>query len=71
MPERTFDAPFTFQIQISHQTSGISSESLPAQPGIQQGASRRSVGTWSGTGLPDPGQARPTMAIRIMFGVRY
>jgi len=41
-------------------------KSLPAQPGIQQGALRRSVGTWSGAGLPDlPVKEGATMAIRI------
>ena len=34
--------PFTFRIQVSHQTQEPPSEFLPAAPGIQQGASRRS-----------------------------
>src|SRR5215216_1689134 len=34
--------PFTFRIQVSHQTQEPSSEFLPAALGIQQGASRRS-----------------------------
>jgi hypothetical protein len=33
--------PFTFRIQVSHQTQEPPSEFLPAAPGIQQGASRR------------------------------
>ena len=44
--------PFTFRIQVSHQTQEPPSEFLPAEPGIQQGASWR-TGTarssrWSG-----------------------
>ena len=35
--------PFTFRIQVSHQTQEPPSEFLPAAPGIQQGASRRSA----------------------------
>jgi hypothetical protein len=35
--------PFTFRIQVSHQTQKPPSEFLPAAPGIQQGASRRSA----------------------------
>jgi hypothetical protein len=35
--------PFTFRIQVSHSTQEPPSKSLPAAPGIQQGASRR---TW-------------------------
>ncbi len=34
--------PFTFRILSKPSDPGISSEFLPAQPGIQQGASRRS-----------------------------
>ena len=34
--------PFTFRIQVSHQTQELPSEFLPAALGIQQGASRRS-----------------------------
>ena len=33
--------PFTFRIQVSHQTQEPPSKSFPAAPGIQQGASRR------------------------------
>src|SRR6266511_404314 len=35
--------PFTFRIQVSHQTQEPPSEFLPAAPWIQQGASRRSA----------------------------
>jgi hypothetical protein len=57
--------PFTFRIQVSHQTQGPPSESLPAAPGIQQGASRRrssaELSTLSrhdeGTGAPRLGAA--------------
>jgi hypothetical protein len=35
--------PFTFRIQVSHQTQEPPSEFLPAALGIQQGASRRSA----------------------------
>src|SRR4051794_35418957 len=33
--------PFTFRIQVSHSTQEPPSKSLPAEPGIQQSASRR------------------------------
>ena len=33
--------PFTFRIQVSHQTQEPPSEFLPAEPGIHQSASRR------------------------------
>ena len=46
--------PFTFRIAVSHQTQGPSSESLPAAPGIQQGASRRNRSTPS----PSPASGR-------------
>jgi hypothetical protein len=36
--------PFTFQIRVSHWTQELSFEFLPAAPGIQQGASRRTIG---------------------------
>jgi hypothetical protein len=36
--------PFPFRVQVSHQTQEPPFESLPAEPGIQQGASRRSRG---------------------------
>ena len=36
--------PAGFPVQVSHQTQEPPFESLPAEPGIQQGASRRSRG---------------------------
>jgi len=36
--------PFTFQIRVSHWTQELPFEFLPAAPGIQQGASRRTIG---------------------------
>jgi hypothetical protein len=35
-------SPITFRIRVSHQAQEPPSESLPAELGIQQGASRRS-----------------------------
>jgi hypothetical protein len=40
--------PFRFPVQVSHQTQEPPSKSLPAEPEIQQGASRRSRGMSSG-----------------------
>ena len=50
--------PFTFRIAVSHQTQGPSSESLPAAPGIQQGASRRIRSTPSPSPASDRGDRR-------------
>src|SRR3954447_16306605 len=46
--------PFTFRIQVSHSTQEPPSKSLPAEPGIQQGASRR-----TGFARPATGHRRP------------
>jgi hypothetical protein len=59
--------PFTFRIQVSHQTQEPPSEFLPAAPGIQQGASRRSGSAadgakpWSGeiAGVEVAGDQQP------------
>ena len=52
--------PFTFRIQVSHSTQEPPSKSLPAEPGIQQSASRR---TWSArhasAGWPGSAPSRP------------
>jgi hypothetical protein len=52
--------PFTFRIQVSQQTQEPPSEFLPAEPGIQPGAS------WRTASYPRPGQraARPRLRLR-------
>jgi hypothetical protein len=54
--------PFTFQIQVSHQTQEPPSEFLPAALGIQQGASRRSGSADERTSGAngDPGTSLPS-----------
>src|ERR671916_428753 len=46
--------PFTFRIQVSHSTQEPPSKSLPAEPGIQQGASRRTTCARPPTGAESP-----------------
>jgi hypothetical protein len=73
--------PFTFRIQVSHQTQEPPSEFLPAALGIHQGASRRTThagGRARSTGTaersprcPGPDRGSPTTDIRFPDPVRY